>query len=230
MDARKIDRINTLAHKAKSVGLTDEEKREQTLLREEYLESILERNMEEKKVIRKKIFAIRQDISDQWVQDISIELSKHLIDLPVFQHAKKVMIYADYHHEVKTDYIIRAAWEAGKQVAVPKVVGKEMVFHLLTDFNQLKPGYFGIPEPVSGEAVCWDEALMIMPGVAFDRKNHRIGYGGGFYDRYLEKHPGLDTVALAFDFQIKDQVPCEITDICPQVIVTETETLFRRED
>ena len=186
--------------------------------------------MEEKKVIRRKIFAIRQDISDQWVQDISIELSKHLIDLPVFQHAKKVMIYADYHHEVKTDYIIRAAWEAGKQVAVPKVVGKEMVFHLLTDFNQLKPGYFGIPEPVSGEAVCWDEALMIMPGVAFDRKNHRIGYGGGFYDRYLEKHPGLDTVALAFDFQIKDQVPCEITDICPQVIVTETETLFRRED
>ena len=184
--------------------------------------------MEEKKVIRKKIFAIRQDISDQWVQDISIELSKHLIDLPVFQHAKKVMIYADYHHEVKTDYIIRAAWEAGKQVAVPKVVGKAMVFHLLTDFNQLKPGYFGIPEPVSGEAVCWDEALMIMPGVAFDRKNHRIGYGGGFYDRYLEKHPGLDTVALAFDFQIKDQVPCEITDICPQVIVTETETSVQK--
>ena len=186
--------------------------------------------MEEKKVIRKKIFAIRQDISDQWVQDISIELSKHLIALPVFGHAKKVMIYADYHHEVKTDYIIRAAWEAGKQVAVPKVVGKEMVFHLLTDFEQLKPGYFGIPEPVSGKAVDWDDALMIMPGVAFDRKNHRIGYGGGFYDRYLEKHPGLDTVALAFDFQIKDQVPCEITDICPQVIVTETETLFRRED
>nr|WP_294528354.1 5-formyltetrahydrofolate cyclo-ligase [uncultured Blautia sp.] len=186
--------------------------------------------MEEKKVIRKKIFAIRKNVSDQWVQDISIELGKQLMALPVFRHADKVMIYADYNHEVKTDYIIRAAWEAGKQVAVPKVVGKEMVFHLLTDFDQLEPGYFGIPEPVSGESVDWERALMIMPGVAFDRKNHRVGYGGGFYDRYLEKHPGLDTVALAFDFQIQDQVPYEVTDICPQVIVTETEVLFRRED
>ena len=79
-----------------------------------------------------------------------------------------------------------------------------MIFYKLTDFSQLEPGYFGIPEPVCGETVKWEEALMIMPGVAFDRKNHRVGYGGGFYDRYLEKHPQVKRVAIAFDYEEKN--------------------------
>ena len=85
---------------------------------------------------------------------------------------------------------IEKAWADGKEIAVPKVQGLDMIFYKLTDFAQLEPGYYGIPEPVSGEIVQWEDALMIMPGVAFDRQNHRVGYGGGFYDRYLEKHPG----------------------------------------
>ena len=62
--------------------------------------------------------------------------------------------------------------------------------------------------------------------MAFDRENHRVGYGGGFYDRYLEKHPSLERVAVAFDFQIMPEVPVEPTDIFPQIIVTEKELLF----
>lgn len=101
-----------------------------------------------------------------------------------------------------------------------------MVFYKLTDFSQLEPGYFGIPEPASGEIVDWPQALMIMPGVAFDRNNHRVGYGGGFYDRYLEKHPQMERVAIAFSFQMLPEVPTEPTDICPQIIVTEKETCY----
>jgi len=101
-----------------------------------------------------------------------------------------------------------------------------MVFYKLTDFARLEPGYFGIPEPVSGEIVNWSKALMIMPGVAFDRANHRVGYGGGFYDRYLEKHPQLERVAIAFSFQMLPEVPTEPTDICPQIIVTEEEICY----
>lgn len=74
--------------------------------------------------------------------------------------------------------------------------------------------------------VDWTDALMIMPGVAFDRENHRVGYGGGFYDRFLEKHPDIRRVAVAFDFQILDQVPTEPTDICPQIIVTQSDTFL----
>ena len=100
-----------------------------------------------------------------------------------------------------------------------------MTFYRLEDFSQLKPGYFGIPEPEEGEAAEWEDALIIMPGVAFDRENHRVGYGGGFYDRFLEKHPGLTRMALAFGFQILESVPAESTDICPEIIVTEEEIL-----
>ena len=66
--------------------------------------------------------------------------------------------------------------------------------------------------------------MMVMPGVAFDPQNHRVGYGGGFYDRFLEKHPQIKRVAIAFDFQILLSVPTEPTDISPEVIVTENKT------
>ena len=121
-----------------------------------------------------------------------------------------------------TGFIIEAAWKAGKEVAVPKVVGQDMVFYKLTDFSQLEKGYFGIQEPARGEIVQWEEAMMVMPGVAFDKDNHRVGYGGGFYDRFLEKHPQVTRVAVAFDFQILAEVPTEPTDISPQLIVTES--------
>lgn len=91
------------------------------------------------------------------------------------------MAYADYNHEVITRYIIEQAWKDGKEVAVPKVFGKDMVFYRLTDFSQLESGYFGIPEPKEdGETVSWEEAMMVMPGVAFDVNCNRVGYGGGF--------------------------------------------------
>ena len=177
--------------------------------------------MESKKDIRKKICAARKQCSEEQIEKMSRKITEKVISLPVFEQENKILVYADYNHEVVTRYLIEEAWQAGKEVAVPKVVGKDMVFYKLTDFSQLEPGYFQIPEPVSGEIVDWPEALMIMPGVAFDRENHRVGYGGGFYDRYLEKHPKLKRVAVAFEFQMMPEVPTEPTDICPHIVVTE---------
>lgn len=182
--------------------------------------------METKKEIRKSIFAKRKTCTEKEIQDWSRLITEKVISLPVFRRTDQILVYADYNHEVVTRYLIEEAWKSGKEVAVPKVEGKDMVFYKLTDFSLLKPGYFGIPEPVGGEIVEWPQALMIMPGVAFDRKNHRVGYGGGFYDRYLEKHPLIQRVAIAFSFQMLPEVPTEPTDICPQIIVTETETCY----
>ena len=156
--------------------------------------------MEEKRLIRKQIFAARKQCADEQVEEWSRQLTERVIRLPEFLQADRVMAYADYNHEVMTRFIIEEAWKSGKEVAVPKVVGKDMVFYRLTDFSQLAPGYFGIPEPAEGETVDWTDALMIMPGVAFDTQR----------------------VAVAFDFQILDQVPTEPTDICPQIIVTQS--------
>lgn len=179
--------------------------------------------MEEKKVIRKQIFAARKAHTDQQIDEWSKEIARSVTSLPEYRDAQRIMAYADYNHEVMTRYIIEAAWKDGKEVAVPKVVGQDMVFYKLTDFSQLEKGYFGIPEPARGEIVEWQDAVMIMPGVAFDRDNHRVGYGGGFYDRFLEKHPQIKRVAVAFEFQMMPEVPTEPTDISPEIIVSEKE-------
>ena len=187
------------------------------------------KDMESKKDIRKKIFAERKLRTDEQIETMSRTITDKVTALPAFKNADRILVYADYNHEVVTEYLIKEAWKAGKEVAVPKVVGKDMVFYRLTDFSQLEPGYFGIPEPVRGEIVKWEDALMVMPGVAFDPENNRVGYGGGFYDRFLEKHPDITRLAVAFDFQILDLVPTEPTDICPQIIVTQSK-VYRRED
>lgn len=182
--------------------------------------------METKKDIRKQIFAARKNVTDAQVEDWSRQITERVTALASFQEAERILAYADYNHEVMTRFLIEEAWKAGKDVAVPRVVGKDMVFYRLKAFDQLKPGYYGIPEPREGEIVHWEDALMIMPGVAFDRENHRVGYGGGFYDRFLEKHPQIIRLAVAFDFQILKEVPIEPTDIFPQMIVTEREVIY----
>lgn len=183
--------------------------------------------MEEKKEIRKKIFKARKEHTDAWIRENSLRITETLTELPEYRNAERIMAYADYNHEVITRYIIEQAWKDGKEVAVPKVFGKDMVFYRLTDFSQLESGYFGIPEPKEyGEKVFWEEAMMVMPGVAFDVNCNRVGYGGGFYDRFLEKHPEVCRVAVGFSFQILPEVPTEPTDIRPQVIVTE-ENIYR---
>ena len=180
--------------------------------------------MEEKRLIRKQIFAARKQCSDAQVEEWSHQITDQVLKLSEFVKAKHILAYADYNHEVMTRYIIEEAWKAGKEVAVPKVVGKDMVFYRLTDFSQLEPGYFGIPEPVRGEIVKWEDALMVMPGVAFDPENNRVGYGGGFYDKYLEKHPNLHAVAIAFELQMYRELPFEEHDIKPEKVVTEKQS------
>ena len=152
--------------------------------------------MEEKKLIRKQIFKLRKECTDSQVEAWSRQIAQKVAELPEFQSAQKILAYADYNHEVMTGFIIEEAWKQGKEVAVPKVVGQDMVFYKLTDFSQLEKGYFGIPEPARGEIVQWEDAMMVMPGVAFDPQNHRVGYGGGFYDRFLEKHLQIKRVQL----------------------------------
>ena len=101
-----------------------------------------------------------------------------------------------------------------------------MNFYLVEQKEDLQPGAYGILEPTGEYKADGYDGLLIMPGVAFDEECHRIGYGGGFYDRFLEKHPEVCRVAVGFSFQILPEVPTEPTDIRPQVIVTE-ENIYR---
>jgi 5-formyltetrahydrofolate cyclo-ligase len=181
--------------------------------------------MEEKKAIRKQIFKKRNEVTDEQVLADSHLITESLCQLPEFTEAACIFAYADYNHEVSTKELIERAWALGKKVAVPKVHGKDMIFYQLDSFEQLEPGYFNIPEPAYGEVAEWEDALMIVPGVAFDRARHRVGYGQGFYDRYLSKHTQHPTIAVAFDFQLVPEAPYEETDILPGTLITEKEVI-----
>ena len=113
-----------------------------------------------------------------------------------------------------TSMLAVAMARQGKRVAVPKVYGDEMKFIYLDDLTQIAKGYAGIPEPVADEPVACDRnALVLMPGLAFDHQGHRIGYGGGFYDKFLAKEPNHPTLALCYDFQMLPALETDDFDI-----------------
>ena len=110
--------------------------------------------------------------------------------------------------------MLEQAIRDGKRVAVPKVFGDEMKFIWLDELDRVEKGYSGIPEPVDDGPVADDPtALMLMPGLAFDPAGHRIGYGGGFYDKFLAAEPDHPTVALCYDFQVMEHLETEEFDI-----------------
>ena len=117
--------------------------------------------------------------------------------------------------------MIQRAWDQGKRVAVPKIYGEEMRFIYLTDFSHVAPGCCGIPEPVADDPVANEsDALVLMPGMAFDPQGHRIGYGGGYYDRFLNAEPNHPTVALCYDFQMLDHLETEEYDIPVDLVLS----------
>lgn len=176
--------------------------------------------MKSKKSIRQEIFHKRKKYTDQEIEAMNRQIAEKVTGLPVFQNAEKIYIYIDFNHEAGTRAIIEEAWKQGKQIAIPKVEGEEIVFYRVQRDTRVEPGYMQIPEPVNGEKVGWTDALMIMPGVAFDAKRNRCGYGGGFYDRYLAEYD-LYKIAIAFEFQMVESVPSELNDISPDLLVTE---------
>lgn len=156
-------------------------------------------------------------------------ICERLIQTEVFQNASAVYVYMDCKGEVSTKPLLEAAWRMGKRTAAPLVLGPgRMEYYYIESMEDVAPGYYDIPEPTTGRQAKEEQPLLIVPGVAFDRKLHRCGYGGGFYDRYLAAHPEYPTIAVAFEFQLVDQVPSGEFDIRPQMLITEREILTLR--
>ena len=168
----------------------------------------------DKKSLRKWIREQKQAMTKEQIRRKSEALGELFFASEQYRRAKTIYGYLPYNQEVRTVPMLQKALEDGKQVAVPKVYGTEMKFILLTDLSRVEKGYAGIPEPVEDGPVANDpEALVLMPGLAFDRKGHRIGYGGGFYDKFLAAEPGHPTLALCYDFQMLSELDTEEFDI-----------------
>lgn len=179
----------------------------------------------EKKEIRSMILERRKMADADTLQADSLAICRRLMQMPVFQKASVIYVYMDCKGEVSTRPLLETAWGCGKRTAAPRVTGPgEMRYYYISSYNDVAPGYYGIPEPVDGLAQAREEdALVIVPGVAFDKMRHRCGYGQGFYDRYLQAHPFHSTAALAFAFQLVDEIPADDHDVRPQVLITEKE-------
>lgn len=182
-----------------------------------------------KKQLRSQILNKRKDLDVDIVAAKSVKIFELLRSMNLYQSAKNVMVYIDFRNEVKTNHIINDLLSKDKKVVIPISVPKtrEMILsQLLNPEKELTKGTYGILEPkkeyireVNPETI----DLILVPGVAFDEKGYRLGYGGGYYDRFLDKlTKNTPSIALAFDVQIIEKVPTDIHDHPVDSIVTES--------
>lgn len=170
--------------------------------------------MMDKTALREQMRQKKRAMTTQQIEEKSRLLGQMLLDTEEYRKAKTLYGYLPYNQEVRTVPILEQALRDGKRIAVPKVYGNEMRFVYITDFSRVEKSGFGIPEPIDDAPVARDKtALVLMPGLAFDAQGHRIGYGGGFYDRFLAKEPGHPTVALCYDFQMLPKLETEEFDV-----------------
>jgi len=168
----------------------------------------------DKKALRRSISARKKTMTWEEIREKSARLTEAFLATELYRNAKTIYGYLPYNQEVRTVPLLERAQQDGKRVAVPKVYGEDMRFVYLDDLSAVAPGSFGIPEPIADAPVAGDPtALVLMPGLAFDPQGNRMGYGGGFYDRFLEREPMHPTVALCYDFQMLPHLETQAHDI-----------------
>ena len=168
----------------------------------------------DKKELRKQIREKKRAMTASEIESASARLGQLFAASEAYRQAKSIYGYLPYNQEVRTVPMLEQALRDGKRVAVPKCYGDEMRFIWMEDLSRVEKGYAGIPEPIADGPVADDaHALVLMPGLAFDPEGRRIGYGGGFYDRFLAKEPEHPTLALCYDFQMLPKLETEEFDI-----------------
>jgi 5-formyltetrahydrofolate cyclo-ligase len=181
-----------------------------------------------KQYIRRSVRAVRRGLSEAERLARSRCIWERVIALSCYQHARMVLGYMAFDHEVLTDGLMQQAMASGKQIVLPMVQADRegMTLYAIEDLeHDVASGYHGIlePQPQRTRAVVPETLeLALIPGVAFDLRGGRLGFGAGFYDRLLSRLPrDIPMVGLAFDFQVIPRLPSQPHDIMLDAIVTE---------
>lgn len=217
--------------------------------------------MNDKKEIRASILALRDKMTQAQRAERDAAIKNTVLNMDKYREASSVLAYVSYRSEVGTKELIRQALQDGKNVFAPKVSGREIEFWQIGSVDDLREGYRGIWEPEESISFTdwfnsWKDGsatdrkdgrmdskiVMWMPGAVFDRHRNRIGYGGGYYDRYMSRlnrmmedaivheqneacpirnRLSFCSIAFAYSCQVLDEIPCEEHDIKPDMIVTE---------
>ena len=203
---------------------------------------------EDKKALRRQLKEIRDSIPEELRKAYSESILSNLLKIEEFKNAGTVLLFANAGSEVLTDGIFLSCIENGKSVYYPKVSGADMVFVKVSDLTELIPGYRGIREPATTlntlflESITCESAaiiengnenklltgldilsgaVIVCPGLGFTKNGERIGYGGGYYDRFVSAYPELRRIGVCFEAQICDHIPTNENDFRMNNVVTE---------
>ena len=148
-------------------------------------------------------------------------ICQEIQSLPEIVDASTILLYISFGSEVDTSDLIQR-FLGQKCIAAPKIVNKSMKFHALTSFSNLAPGHFGILEPQNTPKITnFAHTVAIVPALCYNRQGYRLGYGGGFYDKFLANHPEIPTIGLCFAACLTDQSFQDAHDIKIDRVITE---------
>lgn len=183
--------------------------------------------METKDQVRKKCRLLRNDISFMYRQYASYEICRKLLASDWYEKSKQILLYMATQNEVDLTALIERAWADKKKLYFPKVCGNEMEFYPAYCMEDFVPGAYGIAEPKATEPLermIVDRTPMLVPGVAFSTDGYRIGYGKGYYDRYLtanQKNKRLIPMGIAYSFQVVEAFETEPHDYPMRAVITD---------
>ena len=179
-----------------------------------------------KNQLKGKIIEKRNSLPKEEILEKSNRIKSNLFNLESYKKSKTAMFFVSFNREVNTHDMIKDSL-TNKTVIIPKVVNKEIEPSVIIDLDNLIPsGKFGILEPIEIMKIAYKNIdLVLVPGIAFDKEGHRIGYGFGYYDKFLKKVPKAVKIGLCFDFQVVDKVPREWHDVPVDLVVTDKEVL-----
>ncbi|MEJ2201154.1 MAG: 5-formyltetrahydrofolate cyclo-ligase, partial [Desulfuromonadaceae bacterium] len=180
-----------------------------------------------KKSIRASMLEQRRQLATAVYAELSRKVQDRLLETPEFAAAEILALYSPVANEVATDELFHRARRQGKRVAYPRVRGELLEFVEVGQLAELTPGFRGILEPSGSMLVPLAGLdLLLVPGVVFDQRGHRLGYGKGFYDRTLHLSGRCaKLIGLSFEFQLVTELPVEFHDIGMDMLVTETRAL-----
>lgn len=182
---------------------------------------ILVKNMERKKQIRFEFKEKRNNLTEEQVQIWSEKICFHVLQWELFLQTKEVYFYYPLGNEVDLLPVAQKALQMGKCVGFPKTEKDEISFYRVRDMKDFKEGTFHVMEPESKELLSCNKPLILTPGLVFDSKKNRMGYGKGYYDRYISRFPEAITVGIAYESQMTSEVPMDFGDIPMKYMITE---------
>lgn len=182
--------------------------------------------------IRKEMKNLRLMLTAEEREQYDLAMLKAFLSLREYITCDSLFAYVSFGTEPDTHQLINEAFKAGKKVLVPRVEGPGMDFYRISSFEGFEVSSFGIPEPQPAKVDRYEgmgsRQLMLMPGLAFDEHGGRIGFGAGYFDKYLVNYSRehFFKVALAYDFQVFDELETESHDIGTDIIITPTKTIY----